>query len=786
MIATPHAVRPQQRPCLPVLFALQFFLTGTVLHAQPASQPEEWRSAGIGGGGALFACSINPSRPDQLFIACDMSELYRSTDFGASWTTLDFRQINGGNRTGHIRFTRNADLLYTISVRVDNTIPVRSTDGGTTWRPLETDPTGAGAFSLHCDPIDGQTVLVTDYSRLFVSRDGGATFLEKFSDASGAGLYIAGALFDGGTIYLGTNHGVLVSTDGGSSFAIDERFAGIPDEERMVSFTGAMENGTVRFYCVTLGAGDVYPGVTGTDYDTYRNVYAAESDGSGWRSVSEGIPSGVYPFFVDMGSTRINTAYIAGGSDNGAPVVYRTTDGGASWTDVFRTENNENIRTGWSGDGGDRGWSFGEYALGFSVCRSDPDRAIITDLGFAHVTSDGGSTWSQVYVHPEDRNTPGEKIQQGKSYRGVGLENTAVWHLAWIDAETMIAGYTDIRGTRSTDGGASWGHVFGNRNFNTAYHTVRHPSTGTLYTATSSVHDLYQSTYLTDGRIDNGRGGVIYSTDNGATWETLHDFGHPVIWLALDSANPNRMYASVVHSGEGGIYVTEDLASGNDATWRGLAAPPRTEGHPFNIHALRDGTLLCTYSGRRGGSPLNFTASSGIFLSADRGATWQDRSSPEMLYWTKDVTIDPHDPDQNTWYAGVWSGYGGAANNKGGLYRTTDRGATWRVVLELPSRDANTDRVTSCAISPTNPDEMYVTTETDGLWFTSALRSRNPEFEPVAAYPFRQPERVFYNPFDPGEIWVTSFGNGMRVGTIPGTTGVERSDTSTPRIMNLY
>ena len=31
---------------------------------------------------------------------------------------------------------------------------------------------------------------------------------------------------------------------------------------------------------------------------------------------------------------------------------------------------------------------------------------------------------------------------------------------------------------------------------------------------------------------------------------------------------------------------------------------------------------------------------------------------------------------------------------------------------------------------------------------------------------FRQPERVYYNPFDPTEVWVTSFGNGLRVGSL--------------------
>ncbi len=61
-----------------------------------------------------------------------------------------------------------------------------------------------------------------------------------------------------------------------------------------------------------------------------------------------------------------------------------TTDGGAAWNEVFLTENNQNIATGWCGREGDLDWWFPEYALGFAVSPDDPDHVIITDLGFAH------------------------------------------------------------------------------------------------------------------------------------------------------------------------------------------------------------------------------------------------------------------------------------------------------------------------------------------------------------------------------------------------------------------
>src|SRR5262249_31209828 len=192
-----------------------------------------------------------------------------------------------------------------------------------------------------------------------------------------------------------------------------------------------------------------------------------------------------------------------------------------------------------------------------------------------------------------------------------------------------------------------------------------------------------------------------------------------------------------------------------------------------------DGTLVVSYSGRRNASGA-FTASSGVFVSIDGGQTWADRSAPGMVYWTKDVVVDPADPAQNTWYAGVFSGFGGPSNGLGGLYKTTNRGQSWtRITTGL-------DRVESVTLNPTDANEAFVTTETQGLWYSNTMRAATPTFTAVANYPFRQPERVFFNPFNPNEIWVTSFGNGLRVGTVGaappvGVAGTQVGDGSAQR-----
>jgi len=61
---------------------------------------------------------------------------------------------------------------------------------------------------------------------------------------------------------------------------------------------------------------------------------------------------------------------------------------------------------------------------------------------------------------------------------------------------------------------------------------------------------------------------------------------------------------------------------------------------------------------------------------------------------------------------------------------------------------------------------MYIATEDQGLWYSANRRAVSPIFTQVGGYPFRFPSRVFFNPYDANEIWVTSFGNGMRLGRV--------------------
>ena len=79
--------------------------------------------------------------------------------------------------------------------------------------------------------------------------------------------------------------------------------------------------------------------------------------------------------------------------------------------------------------------------------------------------------------------------------------------MRWTSANHLFAGYSDIRGVRSIDGGDSWSFNYIGHSQNSMYKIVKNIASTTLYAATSTVHDIYQSTHLQDNSLDAGSAG---------------------------------------------------------------------------------------------------------------------------------------------------------------------------------------------------------------------------------------------------------------------------------------
>src|SRR3974390_23991 len=140
MMVSPILLRAVSRVAILYAFIL-------ALAQSHAGVPGQWASRGPGGGGALFAPAISPYNSGEFYLACDMSEVFHTTNFGATWNLVDFRQLQGG-RQAIVQFTTNPAVLYSIDFSGDLMTPTKSTNAGATWLQLSNEPPGGGAYCL--------------------------------------------------------------------------------------------------------------------------------------------------------------------------------------------------------------------------------------------------------------------------------------------------------------------------------------------------------------------------------------------------------------------------------------------------------------------------------------------------------------------------------------------------------------------------------------------------------------------------------------------------------------
>ena len=772
------------------IFSLALALCAVSLHVL-ALPPVQLTSRGTGAGGGMYYPVISPHTAQTIFLGCDMGELFFTNDGAQSWSTVNFRQLQANTLT-EVQYTSDPQVLFALDWTLAAptgfpTIqrPSRSADGGVHWMPCAGWPSTRSCYFVSAAWNSTTRIFAASPTKLYTATDGGANFntaYDFFSAGLANGVRMCGAFYDGANVWMGSNAGLLVSSTSGDSFAIAS-VSGIPASEAMVSFAGAKDpsSGAIRFYCVTGTASAVKAGGIVSDYyASSPKVYYLNWGSGTWTLATTGILAGDQPGPIAMARNNINVAYVAANRPSGTypdrNTVYKTTSAGGTWTSVFTIPSNANIATGWGGFPSN-GRLDHTYPLGLCVDPNDANRAIMCDDALIHETANGGSLWQQIYVNAADQNAAGTSIPASKTYRGVGLEPTACYWLDWSSANVVSAAFSDLAMIRTTDGGASWGYP-GGFAYDDIYQIIHHPATGVLYAPCNRLPSPYMAFGLSDANYDSAQGAVYFSTNSGASWSVLKGysaFGNSApVWVALDTTN-DRLYVATASSISGGIYRIDNVSLGaSAATPVKLTAPPRTEGHAYNIRILSHGELVCSYSGRYLGSVApnqGFSQSSGVFYSTDGGQTWSDRSDAGMKYWTQDVVIDPHDLTESTWYAGVWNTFGftpvangqPATNTLGGLYKTTDRGVTWTRIYS-----ADSVQTVSINPSPNHTNEMYVSTRLSGLLYCGDLRANGgPTFSQVASFPFRQPTHIFYNPYNATELWVASYGNGLLRGTIP-------------------
>ena len=254
-------------------------------------------------------------------------------------------------------------------------------------------------------------------------------------------------------------------------------------------------------------------------------------------------------------------------------------------------------------------------------------------------------------------------------------------------------------------------------------------------------------------------GGVWKTVNAGITWTPVFDNegSYSIGAIALDPKNPltvwvgtgeNNSQRSVSYGN--GLYKSED----GGRTWRNVGL--RTSEHIGRI-AIDPKDSNIVYIASQG--PLwGPGGERGLFKTTDGGKTWKNILNISENTGVTDVVIDPNDP--NTIYCAayqrrrhMWTLINGGPESA--IYKSTDAGATWnKLRAGLPTVELG--RI-GLAISPVDSNVLYATVEAAdrrGGIFRSGDRGgsweRRNEFDSTAMYY----SRIVADPKDVDRIYV--------------------------------
>jgi photosystem II stability/assembly factor-like uncharacterized protein len=212
-------------------------------------------------------------------------------------------------------------------------------------------------------------------------------------------------------------------------------------------------------------------------------------------------------------------------------------------------------------------------------------------------------------------------------------------------------------------------------------------------------------------------GGVWKSDDYGRTWTPIfdHESTQSIGAIAVAPSDPNVVY---VASGEGlhrpdlsvgnGIYKSTDAGK----TWVHLGLRDGQQIPALAIDPRDPNRVFAAVLGH----PYGPSEERGVFRSTDGGQTWQKVIAKDENTGGSDVQIDPSNPDivyASMWEAreGPWEDNNEVNGTNGGLFKSTDAGATWHPLSNGLPKDLAQIYV---AIAPSDPHRLYATLGTSG------------------------------------------------------------------------
>jgi photosystem II stability/assembly factor-like uncharacterized protein len=557
--------------------------------------------------------------PNVCYCGTEPGEVYKSMDAGANWTCVSMALDFGSGVTAVEVDYSNPNIVFAGG----NKGIFRSIDGGTTWfNVLPNSNFGVNELFIH--PSNANLIFAATDKGLFKSIDGGTNWTQPYSDAC---YDIKANTGNSSILYLVKHNGstlnceFLKSTDSGQTWVVQS-------SGWYTSTDPARNDGGARIAVTPADPNRVYAYLIGEskpDDLGYIGVYRSDDGGSSWTLPNTPVGGPYTTTHVNLAigtSTWLyhqgfyNCALMASPIDPnlifvGGLNVYKSTDGGATFTSVS-----------------------GYVGGPLSMHVDNQDFRVIGNETW--ITTDGGIYHSNDFftTEPEFRMSG----VHGSDYWGFGSgwnEDVLVGGLYHNGNLAYHENYGSGNFLELGGGEAATGYVNPGRNRLTYFsdiggrripYNLSDPIAGapfgnapneSYYAAESSEMEFHPNCYSI---AYIGKDNKLYkTTDAGASFNVLFSFGNTVNdqvkYIEVSSSNPNVIYLNQqpASGNTGKLWKTTD----GGQNWSLVSIPSGNSRRMLlSINPLNENELWIAYPSGANGNK--------VFKTTNGGQTWDN------------------------------------------------------------------------------------------------------------------------------------------------------------------
>ncbi len=634
--------------------------------------------------GRVRAVVIDPRNSNVIYLGAAMGGVWKSTNGGDSWVALTDKEPSLA--IGSLALDpQNPDIIYAgtgePTLGLDNYYGagiLKSTDGGQSWRLLgENVFGGAGVSKIVIDPTNSN-VLYAALARtgvagatspprgVFKSTDGGQSWqaLISCSDCDGVSDLLLNAQTPT-TLYAGFyDFGIVRSTDGGQNWQLLGN--GLPDPQQFfvqrTLLSMSNSNPNIIFASLHVVVTDQYDGAV---------LFKTTDGGQSWTQ----IPTDNFNFCgsqcwyshtLAVHPTNPNTVLLGGMADyiGETPadfriqrVVVRTDNNGQNWTDLTpNTAPNKTLHPDM-------------HAITFDP--NDPQTIWVGNDGGVFRSTDGGATWTSRNTNLATLQFTGfavdgrneQIIQGGMQDNNKAFTTDGGTNRAWIATDAGDGGFALIDPFAAN----IW---YGTRFGKSFQRNDAGPNTlGHWPAKVNGINQQDGALFYMPIAADPSTAGVFYlgtyrlyrTTDRGESWTPISAaLGGARGFLSaitVAPADPKTIYAGTA---DGNIQISRDR--GGSWTNTTKAPLPGRFVSRIAVHPTQATTAYVVYNGFNTHTP---NAPGHIFKTGDGGTTWQDISTNLPDVPLLSIVLDRQQP--STIYVG----------SDTGVFQSTDEGRSW-------------------------------------------------------------------------------------------------------------